>query len=151
MERRVVLILGSVIVLAVVALARGRPAPSPGAPTAGFLIRRIWAAFVRRPGAAVRVPYDSAAIARSPTITWIGHSADFLDSANRQPAATVSSGCQGPIIRLQRQIGDTYARTRAQASLAAVGACPPPPAPPPGTPCGVLRLGAAVRPLRYGP
>ena len=75
MERRFVLILGSVIVLAVVALTRGRSVPSPGAPTAGFLVRRIWAAFVRRPGAAARVPYDSAAIARSPTITWIGHSA----------------------------------------------------------------------------
>jgi len=75
MARPVVLILGSVIVLAVVAVVRGRSAPSPGAPTAGFVVRRIWAAFVRRPGAATRVPYDSAAIARSPTITWIGHSA----------------------------------------------------------------------------
>ncbi len=75
MARRLVLILGSVIVLAMVALARGRSAASPGAPTAGFLVRRIWVALVRRPGAAARVPYDSAAIARSPTITWIGHSA----------------------------------------------------------------------------
>ncbi len=75
MARPVVLILGSVIVLAVVAVVRGRSVPSPGAPTAGFVVRRIWAAFVRRPGAATRVPYDSAAIARSPTITWIGHSA----------------------------------------------------------------------------
>ena len=75
MARRVVLILGSVIVLAVVAVVRGRSVPSPGAPPAGFVVRRIWAAFVRRPGAATRVPYDSAAIARSPTITWIGHSA----------------------------------------------------------------------------
>src|SRR6266516_671747 len=41
---------------------------------------------------------------------------DFLDFANRQPAATVSSGCQGPIIRLQRQIGDTCGRTRAKAT-----------------------------------
>src|SRR3989441_11009422 len=62
-----------------------------------------------------------------------GQHPDFLDFANRQPAATVSSGCQGPIIRLQRQIGDTCGRTRAKASLAACGACPPPPAPPPGT------------------
>src|SRR3989454_12102512 len=75
MARPVVLIVGSVIVLAVVAVVRGRSAPSPGAPTAGFLVRRIWVALVRRPGAAARVPYDSAAIARSPTITWIGHSA----------------------------------------------------------------------------
>src|SRR3989442_14183471 len=56
-----------------------------------------------------------------------------IDFANRQPAATVSSGCQGPIIRLQRQLGDTCGRTRAKASLAACGACPRPPAPPPGT------------------
>ena len=69
------LILGSAIVLAVVALARGTSTASPGAPTAGFLVRRIWVALVRRPGAAARVPYDSEAIARSPTITWIGHSA----------------------------------------------------------------------------
>ena len=48
-----------------------------------------------------------------------GQHPDFLDFANRQPAATVSSGCQGPIIRLQRQIGDTCGRARAQASLAA--------------------------------
>ena len=34
-----------------------------------------------------------------------GQHPDFLDSANRQPAATVSSGCQGPIIRLERKIG----------------------------------------------
>ena len=75
MARRLVLILGSAIVLAVVALARGTSTASPGAPTAGFLVRRIWVALVRRPGAATRVPYDSEAIARSPTITWIGHSA----------------------------------------------------------------------------
>jgi len=75
MARRLVLILGSAIVLAVVALARGTSTASPGAPTAGFLVRRIWVALVRRPGAAARVPYDSEAIARSLTITWIGHSA----------------------------------------------------------------------------
>ena len=75
MARRLVLILGSAIVLAAVALARGTSTASPGAPTAGFLVRRIWVALVRRPGAAARVPYDSEAIARSPTITWIGHSA----------------------------------------------------------------------------
>ena len=34
-----------------------------------------------------------------------GQHPDFLDFANRQPAATVSSGCQGPIIRLERKIG----------------------------------------------
>lgn len=42
-----------------------------------FGARRIWASFVPRPGAARLVPYDSAAIARSPSITWIGH-ATFL-------------------------------------------------------------------------
>lgn len=43
----------------------------------GFFARRIWTSFVPRPGAVPRVPYDQAAIARSPTITWIGH-ATFL-------------------------------------------------------------------------
>ena len=40
----------------------------------GFFGRRIWVTLVPRPGAAPRVPYDSAAIARSPSLTWIGHS-----------------------------------------------------------------------------
>lgn len=40
----------------------------------GFFSRRIWVTLVPRPGAAPRVPYDSAAIARSPSLTWIGHS-----------------------------------------------------------------------------
>jgi N-acyl-phosphatidylethanolamine-hydrolysing phospholipase D len=43
-------------------------------PTFGFFLRRIWTSFVPRPGAAPRVPYDRVAIARSPTLTWIGHS-----------------------------------------------------------------------------
>jgi len=46
-------------------------------PTFGFFLRRVWTSFVPRPGAAPLVPYDVAAIARSPTITWIGH-ATFL-------------------------------------------------------------------------
>ncbi len=46
-------------------------------PTLGFFLRRIWASFVPRPGAAPRVSYDREAIARSPTLTWIGH-ATFL-------------------------------------------------------------------------
>jgi N-acyl-phosphatidylethanolamine-hydrolysing phospholipase D len=41
---------------------------------AGFLARRIGASLSRRAGAAPRVPYDSAAIARNPSLTWIGHS-----------------------------------------------------------------------------
>ena len=40
----------------------------------GFFGRRVWVTLVPRPGAAPRVPYDSAAIARSPSLTWIGHS-----------------------------------------------------------------------------
>jgi N-acyl-phosphatidylethanolamine-hydrolysing phospholipase D len=40
----------------------------------GFFGRRIRVTLAPRPGAAPRVPYDSAAIARSPSLTWIGHS-----------------------------------------------------------------------------
>lgn len=40
----------------------------------GFFGRRIWVTLVPRPGAAPRIPYDSAALARSPSLTWIGHS-----------------------------------------------------------------------------
>lgn len=40
----------------------------------GFFARRIWASFFPRPGAARLVPYDSAAMAGNPSITWIGHS-----------------------------------------------------------------------------
>jgi len=42
--------------------------------TLGFFGRRIWVTLAPRPGASPRVPYDSAAIARSPSLTWIGHS-----------------------------------------------------------------------------
>jgi N-acyl-phosphatidylethanolamine-hydrolysing phospholipase D len=44
---------------------------------AALWMRKTWGAFVRRPGGAELVPYDSAAIARSPSLTWIGH-ATFL-------------------------------------------------------------------------
>jgi N-acyl-phosphatidylethanolamine-hydrolysing phospholipase D len=44
---------------------------------AGFLARRIWTSVSRRAGAAPHVPYDRAVIARSPSLTWIGH-ATFL-------------------------------------------------------------------------
>ena len=44
---------------------------------AGFLAGRVGASLWRRAGAAPRVPYDSAAIARNPSLTWIGH-ATFL-------------------------------------------------------------------------
>jgi N-acyl-phosphatidylethanolamine-hydrolysing phospholipase D len=39
-----------------------------------FFGRRIWVTLAPRPGAAPRVPYDSVAMARSPSLTWIGHS-----------------------------------------------------------------------------
>src|SRR5207244_5933499 len=64
--------------------------------------------------------------------------------ANRQPAATVSSGCRGPIIRLQRQIGDTCGRTRAKASLAPANGRLPSPNPP----SFFLPLRLDVNPLR---
>lgn len=44
---------------------------------AGVWVRKTWTTFVPRAGAATRVPYDSVAIARSPSLTWIGH-ATFL-------------------------------------------------------------------------
>jgi N-acyl-phosphatidylethanolamine-hydrolysing phospholipase D len=42
--------------------------------TLPFFARRMWVTLNPRPGAAPRVPYDSAAIAHSPSLTWIGHS-----------------------------------------------------------------------------
>ena len=44
---------------------------------AGIWARKTWTTFVPRGGAAVRVPYDSVAMTRSPSVTWIGH-ATFL-------------------------------------------------------------------------
>lgn len=44
---------------------------------AGLWMRKTWGAFVQRAGGARLVPYDSAAITRSPSLTWIGH-ATFL-------------------------------------------------------------------------
>jgi hypothetical protein len=44
---------------------------------AGVWVRKIWTSFVPRPGAASRVPYDTAALAHNPSLTWIGH-ASFL-------------------------------------------------------------------------
>ncbi|HEY8256647.1 MAG TPA: DUF2784 family protein [Gemmatimonadales bacterium] len=41
----------------------------------GFFGRRIKVSLAPRPGAAPTVPFDSAAMARSPSLTWIGHSA----------------------------------------------------------------------------
>lgn len=45
--------------------------------TLPFFLRRIWASFVPRPGAAALVAYDRAAMVRNPSLTWIGH-ATFL-------------------------------------------------------------------------
>ena len=42
-----------------------------------FVARRLWVSVRPRPGAAARVPYDPAALARDPGVTWIGH-ATFL-------------------------------------------------------------------------
>jgi N-acyl-phosphatidylethanolamine-hydrolysing phospholipase D len=39
-----------------------------------FFGRRIRVSITPRPGAAALVPYDSAALARSPSLTWVGHS-----------------------------------------------------------------------------
>jgi N-acyl-phosphatidylethanolamine-hydrolysing phospholipase D len=39
-----------------------------------FFGRRIRVSIAPRSGAAPRVPYDSAALARSPSLTWVGHS-----------------------------------------------------------------------------
>ena len=61
-----------------------RPEPRPGNDPAlraglgvvlAFSARRMWVSWSPRPGAAPRVPYDPAALARSPGLTWIGHAA----------------------------------------------------------------------------
>ncbi|MFN8544651.1 MAG: MBL fold metallo-hydrolase [Candidatus Binatia bacterium] len=41
---------------------------------APFLLRKAWTTLVGRPGAAPIVPFDVAAIAHNPSVTWIGHS-----------------------------------------------------------------------------
>jgi len=52
-----------------------QPSERPSAATAaGLFARKIWTSFVRRPGAAPLAPYDPEAMARSPSLTWIGHS-----------------------------------------------------------------------------
>jgi N-acyl-phosphatidylethanolamine-hydrolysing phospholipase D len=54
------------------------PVEPPDPPSAGvraaLWLRKIWTSFATRSGAAPRVPYDRAAIARNPSLTWIGHS-----------------------------------------------------------------------------
>jgi N-acyl-phosphatidylethanolamine-hydrolysing phospholipase D len=39
-----------------------------------FFARKIWTSLVGREGGAPHVPYDAAALAENPSITWIGHS-----------------------------------------------------------------------------
>jgi N-acyl-phosphatidylethanolamine-hydrolysing phospholipase D len=52
-----------------------QPSTRPGfGVAAGLWLRKLWTSFVPRPGAAPVVPYDKKAIARSPSLTWIGHS-----------------------------------------------------------------------------
>ncbi len=81
---RIPLALLSGVFLVMIALNPGRPSrfhnpveptdPPSAAVRAGLWLRKIWTSFARRPGAAPRVPYDPAAIARNPSLTWIGHS-----------------------------------------------------------------------------
>ncbi len=52
----------------------------PGAPVHAmvpFLARKVWTSLLGREGGAPFVPYDPAALAENPSITWIGH-ATFL-------------------------------------------------------------------------
>jgi N-acyl-phosphatidylethanolamine-hydrolysing phospholipase D len=42
--------------------------------TLPFFARRMWVSLKPRPGAASRIPYDAEALARDPSLTWIGHS-----------------------------------------------------------------------------
>lgn len=54
------------------------PRPLPGvAEMFPFLLRKAWTSLAARPGAARRVPHDPAALAKNPSVTWIGH-ATFL-------------------------------------------------------------------------
>jgi N-acyl-phosphatidylethanolamine-hydrolysing phospholipase D len=83
--RWILLTLSSAALGLVLKWSHARSAPAAGAPVhqsedlgflgkLGFFGRRIWVTLAPRPGAVPRVPYDSSAIARSPSLTWIGHS-----------------------------------------------------------------------------
>ena len=51
------------------------PRNLPGFPTMlGFFLRKTWRAMVSPPGGARLVPFDRQAMARNPSVTWIGHS-----------------------------------------------------------------------------
>src|SRR5262249_32269151 len=50
------------------------PRPLPGASDMfPFLLRKMWTSLVHRGGAPQRVPFDRAAFAHNPSVTWIGH------------------------------------------------------------------------------
>src|SRR5690349_21371428 len=54
--------------------------PRPKAPVTAmvpFLARKVWTSLAGRSGGAPVVPYDPAALAENPSVTWIGH-ATFL-------------------------------------------------------------------------
>ncbi|MFN8644997.1 MAG: MBL fold metallo-hydrolase, partial [Candidatus Binatia bacterium] len=53
-----------------------RPSPAVG-DMFQFLLGKAWSSIARRSGAALRVPYDPAAMRHNPSLTWIGH-ATFL-------------------------------------------------------------------------
>lgn len=53
------------------------PKPVSAALGAGLWMRKIWTSFAPREGAAPQVLFDSAALVRNPSLTWIGH-ATFL-------------------------------------------------------------------------
>jgi N-acyl-phosphatidylethanolamine-hydrolysing phospholipase D len=50
----------------------------------GFIYRRFKASLFPRPGAAIRVPFDPAALSWEPAVTWIGHASVLvrLDGVN---------------------------------------------------------------------
>jgi len=49
-----------------------------GLAASSFFWRRIKASIVPRPGAAPRVPYDPMALARVPSVSWIGHATLYV-------------------------------------------------------------------------
>jgi N-acyl-phosphatidylethanolamine-hydrolysing phospholipase D len=53
-------------------LAGPRPLPGIGE-MFPFLMRKALSSFVQRSGAAPLVPYDSTALSKNPSVTWIGH------------------------------------------------------------------------------
>ena len=91
-----------------------------------FFGRRIKVSRAPRPGAAASVPYDPVAMSRSPSLTWIGHSAflvrmddaafltDPMYSMRREPARLCGSGPHGTA----RSAARRAARRRLRAAVA---------------------------------